>query len=225
MQEEADQQDDSDSDRGNDIEMPVLVRRQHHDDSSNDYTSDESYDYHTDNDNSSIEDSNDECNNTIPGLQERTPDNSSSDGDSVYYQDHACDHTPATTHQSVPQSINTKPIVHEWTDANIDEDEYDGDHDDDDLSTQAKRVTMVPLRLQGGKGKPVVETVIEEDIEEVTAEQEQTQPSPKQAPVPTTAKPSRPPQKPEYNPMKDEPPPVTITPLYVPLFKKKRTLG
>ena len=115
--------------------MPVLVGQQRHDASSDDDTSNEPYDYHTDNDSSRIEASNDESNNTTLGLQERTHNDSSSNGDSMYHQVYECDHTTATTHQSVPQNIDTKPIVHKWTDDNIDEDEYDGDHDDDDWLT------------------------------------------------------------------------------------------
>ena len=112
MQEEADQQDHIDSDRGTDTETPVLVERQRHGASSNNDTSNASYDYHTDNDNSIIEGSDDESNTTITGLQERNHDNRSSDGDSVYRQDHDSDHTLAITHRSVPQSIDTRPIVH-----------------------------------------------------------------------------------------------------------------
>ena len=163
MQEEADKHNDSDRDCGTDTEMPVLVGWRRHDASSNDDTSNESYEYHTDNNNSSIDNSDDESNNTIPGLQERNRDDSSSDGDSAHNQDHEGNHPPVAKHQSVPQSIDTKPIVYEWTDDNIDGDEYDGDHDDNDMSTRAKRVLIVPLRLQGGNGIPVVKTVTEED--------------------------------------------------------------
>ena len=83
MQEEKTQQDDSDSDHGADTEVPSLAERQSYEASSDDNTSDESYDYHTDNDNSSIESSDDESSNTIPGLQERHRDDSSSDEDSA----------------------------------------------------------------------------------------------------------------------------------------------
>ena len=177
------------------------------------------YDYHTDNDNSSIASSDDENSNTIPGLQERSRADSSSDGDSVYRQDHECDHTPATTYRGVPQSIDTRLIVHEWEDASMDEDEdeyeYDADHDDDDLSPQA-RVLIAPLRLQGGNGIPVVERVTEEDTEEGIEEQEQTQLAPKLMILTTTPRTQHPPE-PAFDPMKDEPPSATITPSYVPL--------
>ena len=78
------------------------MERQCHNFSSKDNTSNESYDYHIDNDNRSIEGGDDESSNTIPGLQERSHPDSSSDGDSVYRQDHEYDHTPVTTHRSFP---------------------------------------------------------------------------------------------------------------------------
>ena len=91
-----------------------------HDASSNDDTSYGSYvegeyeqqsGYHTDNDNSSIDDSDDEIDNTIQWLQGQNRDNSSSDEDSVYHYNHEYDHTPVAKHQPVPQSISTNPIV------------------------------------------------------------------------------------------------------------------
>ena len=104
MKEDKDQKDDSPHDRDSgtdtDTEMPILVGRVRHDVSSNDDTSDGSYvvgeyeqqsGYHTDNDNSSIDDSADESNNTIPGLQEQNRDDTSSDEDSVYHHNHECD--------------------------------------------------------------------------------------------------------------------------------------
>ena len=48
--------------------------------------------------------------------------------------------------------------------ASVDTDDYDADRDDDDMSTQARGMTA-PLRIRGG-GIPVVEMVIEEDMEE-----------------------------------------------------------
>ena len=106
--------------------MPILVARYHHDDSSDDDTADWSYvdganiqqrGYHTDNDNNSVDNSDDESQNTISGLQDQTSDDRSSDGDSEYDHDHASD--PAVQHQLVPQSIDTNPIVSEWSEDNI----------------------------------------------------------------------------------------------------------
>ena len=73
-------------------------------------------------------------------------------------------------HQYVPQNINTKPIVNEWRDDNIDGDEYDGNRDDDEISRQSKKYMIPPLQLRGGNGTPVVKTVTEEATEEVTAD-------------------------------------------------------
>ena len=47
----------------------------------------------------------------------------------------------------------------------MDEDEYDADRDDDNISTRA-RESIAPLQLRRRYGIPVVETVIEEDTEE-----------------------------------------------------------
>ena len=70
-------------DSGTGTDLPPLVGRQRDEASSDDSTSDGSIDYHTDNDNSSIEGSDDESSNTVPGLQERHRVDSSSDEDSV----------------------------------------------------------------------------------------------------------------------------------------------
>ena len=104
-QEEASQQDDGLRNSGTDTDLPPLVGQQREEASSDNSMSNGSYDYHTDNDNSSIEGSDDESSNTVPGLQERRRVDSSSDEDSVQCQDHDSDHTPAGTH--VPQSIDT----------------------------------------------------------------------------------------------------------------------
>ena len=133
------------------------------------------YDYHTDNDNSSIECSDAKSSNTVPGLLERRRDDSSSDEDSVYCQDHDCDHPPATAHSYVLQSIDTRPIVPPLMYVSMDKDDYDADRDDDNMSTQA-RGTIATLRMQGG-GIPVVETVTEEDMGEGMGEVEQPQPT------------------------------------------------
>ena len=68
----------------------------------------------------------------------------------MYNQDHKCDHTPVDKHQYVPQSINTKFIVNEWRDDNIDGGEYDGNRDDDEISRQSKKYMIPPLQLRGG---------------------------------------------------------------------------
>ena len=161
-QEESVEQDDGNSDSGTYTDLPSLVGRHRDEFSSDNSTTDGSYDYHTDNNNSSIEGSDDESSNTVPGLQERRRVFSSSDEDSVESKDHDCDHTPAITH--VPQSINTRLIVPPWMYTSVDEDDYDTDRDDDDMSTQAREMT-VPLQMRGG-GIPVVETVTKEDTEE-----------------------------------------------------------
>ena len=54
-------------DSGTDEEMPILVGRMKDDASSDDSSSNGSYPYHTDNDNSSIKDSDDDS-TTVPGL-------------------------------------------------------------------------------------------------------------------------------------------------------------
>ena len=61
--------------------------------------------------------------------------------------------------------------------------------------------------------------VTEEDIEEGIEEQEQTQPAPKPIILTTTPR-AQPPPEPAFDPMKDEPPPATITLSYVSLWKK-----
>ena len=119
------------------------MERQREEASSNDSTSNGSYDHYTDNDNSSIKSSDDEGNSTVAGLQE---------------------HRAGLSSDEVPQSIDTTPIEPPWMNATVDEDDYDADHDDDAVSTQ-ERITTAPLQMQGG-GIPVAETVIEEDMEE-----------------------------------------------------------
>ena len=90
----------------------------------------------------------------------------------------------------------------------MDENDYDTDHDNDVDS-------IAPLRMRGG-GTPVVETVTDDDTEEGVDDQPQSQPT--QNPLkPTTTNKIQPPQNPKYDPMKDEPPPEIITPLFIPL--------
>ena len=68
---------------------------------------------------------------------------------------------------------------------------------------------------------PIVETVTEEDTKEGI---EELEPPPLQpthhSHIPTTTKKIQSPLQPEYDPMKDEPPPAIITPSYVPLWKR-----
>ena len=113
----------------------------------------------------------------------------------------------------------------EWRDDNTNGDKYDGDHDDDEISRRAKRYPIAPLQLRGGNGKPLMETITKEETKGVTADQEQPQTSTNRAPIPTTTPPILPPQKPEYDPMADKPPPPTITPSYEPLHKKNEHWG
>ena len=61
---------DDDSEPGADGEVPSMVEQVKKDASSADSSGNRSYAYHTDNDNSSIEDSDDDC--PMPGLQEQS---------------------------------------------------------------------------------------------------------------------------------------------------------
>ena len=70
------------SDSGTDTDLPPLMGRQRNDASSDNSSSDGSWAYHTDNDNSRIKDS-DNDSTAVSGLQERFRANSSSDDDSV----------------------------------------------------------------------------------------------------------------------------------------------
>ena len=81
-QEEAREHNDDYSDSGTDTDLPLLVRRQKNDASSDNSSSDGSYTHNTDNDNSSIEDS-DNDSTTVSGLQERCRNDSGSDGECV----------------------------------------------------------------------------------------------------------------------------------------------
>ena len=222
MQGAEDPHDDSESSSDSDTDMPILVGRQGHDADSDNNTSDGSYDYggneqqrgyHTDNDNSSVDDSDDDSNNTIPSLQECARDDSSSDEDSEYNHDHTDDQNPEATHQSVPHSIKMYPIMSEWSNDNTDGDEYDGDNDDDEMSRRSKNSSIPALRLRGGDVTPVVETVTEEENEEERADHELPQLSTNRPTIPTPTPTSS--QKPEYDPMADEPPPAIITPSYI----------
>ena len=118
--------------------------------------------------------------------------------------------------EEIPRSIDTYSCVPSWTNTTLDEDECDTDQDDDAES-------IAPLRMRGG-GTPVVETVTDDNTEAGDDDQPQSQLT--QNPlIPTTRTKIQPPQKPKYDPMKDEPPPATITPSYVPLWKKNEHWG
>ena len=56
-----------------------------------------------------------------------------------------CGHNPVAEHKPVPKSIDSNSIVSEWRDDNTDGGEYDGDHDDDEMSRQVKRYLIEPL--------------------------------------------------------------------------------
>ena len=102
-------------------DLPPLVGRQNYYASSDDSSSD------ADNDTSNIDDSDDDS-TTVPGLQERCQDDSSSDGERVPRQvEENTDPQPAT----IPKYINTRPIIPQWMYDKVDEDDYDSDHDDD----------------------------------------------------------------------------------------------
>ena len=108
--------------------------------------------------------------------------------------------------------------------ARVDDDDYDADQDDIDMSTRA-RGTTAALRMRGG-GPTVVETVTEEDTEDGLEELEQPQPQPTQhSLIPTTTKKIQPPQKPKYDSMKDEPPPAIITRRMYRYGRRKMNIG
>ena len=141
-----------------DVDMPILVGRQRND-AECDSDSDESFDYgeneqqrryHTDNDSSSIDESDDDSANTMPGLQERTHDDSSSKEESACNHDHA-DHNPKVILKSVPRNIKLYPSMGEWNEDKNDDVDYDGDNDD----------PIPALRLRGGA--PEVVTVTDEE--------------------------------------------------------------
>ena len=71
-QEEPDQHNDDNTEYSTNTDLPPLVGRQRNEASSNDSTSDGSYDYHTDHDNNSIEGSDDESNNTVRDYKKET---------------------------------------------------------------------------------------------------------------------------------------------------------
>ena len=86
------------------IDLPPLVGRQRNYASSDHSSSDGSYAYNTDIDNSSIKDSDDDS-TTVPGLIERYQDDSSSDGERVPCQEEEnTDPQPAM----IPKCINQR---------------------------------------------------------------------------------------------------------------------
>ena len=159
---------DDDSERSilSDVDMPILVGRQRHD-AESDSDSDKSFDYgeneqqrryHTDNDNSSIDESDNDSANTMPGLQERTRDDSSSKEESACNHDHD-DHNPKVILKSVPRSIKLYPSMGEWNEDKNDDVDYDGDNDD----------PIPALRLRGGA--PEVVTVTDEESDDTSTVQ------------------------------------------------------
>ena len=102
----------------------------------------------------------------------------------------------------------------------VEDNDYDANHEDD--ISQPKMGMLDPIRLRGG-GSPIVETVTEEETQEGIEEVEPPPPPPiHHLQIPTTTKKIQPPLQSEYDPMKDKPPPVIITPSYVPLWKKNK---
>ena len=216
--EEAGQEERDDcSESGTDTDLPSLVGPQKNDASSDDNSSNGSYEYHTDDDNSSIEASDDDS-TLVPGLQERCRDDSSSDGESMPCQEDENGHPHLPT--SIPKCIETTPIIPKWMYDNKDDDDYDADHED-----VISRPPLEGIRIRGG-GPPIVETVTEEDTEEGIEEVPHPPiPQAHHSQIPTTPTTTQSPNPPEYDPMKDEPPPAIITPSYVPLWKKNEHWG
>ena len=133
--------------------------------------SDQQQRYHTNIDNSSIDDSENDSNNTIPGLQERTRDDSSSDQDSEYNHGDNRNNNQQNQHQLFPNSITIDPVTSEWEDDDTNGDEYDGNHEENDIPRLATRYKTAPLRLQGRNRTIQVETVTKEDTKEVPNKQ------------------------------------------------------
>ena len=100
--------DDNNSESGTDEDMPAMVGRMKDDASSDDNSGNGSYEYHTDNDNSSLEDS-DDC-APMPGLQERCRDDSSSD-DSLPAR---AENAKSSTATKIPHSIDTRYLIPPW---------------------------------------------------------------------------------------------------------------
>ena len=105
---------------------------------------------------------------------------------------------------------NNQEVQHQsWNNEATDDDEYDGNHEDN-IPRLATRYLTALLRLRGGNSKLQVETVTEEDPDEVL--EEQSHKPTKRTSISTPLSPL-PPQKPGYNHMADKPPPATTTPL------------
>ena len=149
MQEDLSQHKDDNTEYSKDVDLKPLGGRQRNDESSND-NSDGSYIYHTDNNDSTFESSDDEYSNSK-------------------LSQHQCS---GHCSDAIPQSIDTYSCAPSWTNDTADGDKvkYDVDEDVDDES-------IVPLRLRGG-GIPVVETVTDDDMEEGDDDQPQPQSQP-----------------------------------------------
>lgn len=157
------------------IEEDNNVERRHNDDSNNGDSSDESYKYsrneqqqvyHTDHDNRSIEESDSDKDNALPGLQEQNRKENSNDDDSDYnqgdnesgprasrsdeeYRLDDSDNKQKGQHQYFSNSTNIFPSANKWQDDNDDRNEYDGDNDDeeDDMPKLATRYPTLTLQL------------------------------------------------------------------------------
>ena len=101
--------------------------------------------YRTDNDNSTIDNSESEKVTEVLSQQQQHPDDSSSDENSEYNHNRECDHNQEAQHQLVPDSIAMNPSLNEWNGNNTNGDEYDGDYADNDMSRLATRYSIAPL--------------------------------------------------------------------------------
>ena len=122
------------------------------------------YVFYTHNNDSNIKSSDDDDSNTVPELQDwNSVDSSSDKGDSSNSIKSSDDDTSSTLsglqHHSgccsdgIPQSIDTHSCVPSWTNAIVDEDDYDADHDDDAGS-------IASLQMRGdGTGLPPLQKV------------------------------------------------------------------
>ena len=94
------------SDPGTDEDIPTMVGRKKDDASSDGSSGNGSYAVHTDNNNSSVKDSDDDF-SIMPGQQERCRDDSSSDNSMSAREENG--QSPTAT--QIPHSIDTRPII------------------------------------------------------------------------------------------------------------------
>ena len=120
-------------------------------------------------------------------------------------------------------SIDSRSIIPPWLYEEEDNDDYDADHEEDIVRSKLRTIESICLR---GGGTVTVETVTEEETKKGI---EEVEPPPSQplnnSHIPTTTKKIQPSIQTEYDPMKDDPPPAIITPLYEPLWKKNEHRG